>query len=95
MRLSTAYNLQPDRQRLSFATCRKCQKTVAVFGLEGQDVGRILYGNGYRLPDKIDLEIEMECIDCYGFLFVREPDSKTSEELRKEFHKLMCGEVRY
>lgn len=50
-REKTVYNQRFDRQRLSFATCRKCQKTVAVFGMEGQDVGLVLLENGFRLAD--------------------------------------------
>lgn len=93
MRRSTAYNQQLDRQRLIFATCRKCGKTFAVFGVEGQDVGCILYENGFRLPSAIALEIEMECVCCYSFLPVQAPDFKTFDEWREIFNKLMYREV--
>ena len=60
--LCSIYNQRLDRQRLSLATYRKCGKTVAVLGMPGQDVGLILFENGFRLANRIELEIEMECV---------------------------------
>jgi hypothetical protein len=91
MRRCCVHNQSLDRQRLSFATCRNCKGTVAVFGVEGQDVGHVLYENGFRLPSAIALEIEMECVSCYSWLFVSAPDFKTYDELKEEFDKLMYG----
>jgi hypothetical protein len=85
------YNQSFERQRLSFATCRKCRKTGAVLAMEGQDVGHILYENGFRLPSAIALEIEMECVSCYSWLFVPAPNFKTYDELKEAFDKLMYG----
>lgn len=65
MRRSSAQNQGTERQRLSFATCRKCGKVVAALAREGQNVGDILYENGFRLANRIELEIEMECVCCW------------------------------
>jgi len=93
MRRSTVLNQSLDRQRLSFATCRKCKKTFAVLGIEGQDVGHILYENGFRLPGATALEIEMECVSCYSWLYVYPPEPPS--EWRQLLNELIYEELRY